>query len=134
MPDGSKPDRAKKNLKIRIDGEESPSFSLDDLEWAAAVANGARVPLKESEEDRRVVEKVCRATAAELRSFIERFEALQEEKQVIAETQKEVMAEAKGRGYDAKILRRIIALRKREPSDVAAEEAVLEMYKQALGM
>jgi uncharacterized protein (UPF0335 family) len=47
---------------------------------------------------------------------------------------KEVMAEAKGRGYDVKILRKVIALRKRDKDDVAEEEAVLEMYKAALGM
>jgi uncharacterized protein (UPF0335 family) len=47
---------------------------------------------------------------------------------------KEVMAEAKGRGYDVKILRKVIALRKRDKDDIAEEEAVLEMYKAALGM
>jgi len=59
---------------------------------------------------------------------------LDAEKKDIAEQQKEVMAEAKGRGYDIKVLRKIIALRKREADDVAEEEAVLEMYKEALGM
>ena len=44
------------------------------------------------------------------------------------------MAEAKGRGYDTKILRRIVALRKRDRDDIAEEEAVLELYKEALGM
>ena len=48
--------------------------------------------------------------------------------------QKEVMAEAKGRGYDVKVMRKIIALRKRDQNDIAEEEAVLEMYKEALGM
>ena len=43
------------------------------------------------------------------------------------------MAEAKGRGYDTKVLRKIIALRKRKPDDIAEEEAVLELYKSALG-
>ncbi|ETW13363.1 hypothetical protein ATO8_09126 [Roseivivax marinus] len=72
--------------------------------------------------------------ADELRQFIERFERLAEEKQEIADQQKEVMAEAKGRGYDTKVLRKLIALRKREPDDVAEEEAILDMYKLALGM
>ena len=75
-----------------------------------------------------------RVTADELRQFIERIERLDQEKKDIAEQQKEVMAEAKGRGYDTKILRKVIALRKREPDDIAEEEAVLEMYKEALGM
>lgn len=73
-------------------------------------------------------------TAEELRQFIERYEHLEAEKADIAEQQKEVMAEAKGRGYDTKVLRKVIALRKREPDDIAEEEAVLEMYKAALGM
>jgi uncharacterized protein (UPF0335 family) len=47
---------------------------------------------------------------------------------------KEVMAEAKGRGYDTKVLRKIISIRKRDKDDLAEEEAILELYKQALGM
>ena len=72
--------------------------------------------------------------AGELRAFIERYERLEAEKQEIAEQQKEVMAEAKGRGYDTKVMRKVIALRKRDADDIAEEEAVLEMYKAALGM
>ena len=75
-----------------------------------------------------------RVTADELRQFIERFERLEMEKKNIAEQQKEVMAEAKGRGYDTKVMRKIIALRKRDQNDIAEEEAVLELYKEALGM
>ncbi|KEJ95671.1 DUF2312 domain-containing protein [Sulfitobacter pseudonitzschiae] len=75
-----------------------------------------------------------RVTADELRQFIERIERLDAEKKDLAEQQKEVMAEAKGRGYDTKVIRKVIALRKREPDDIAEEEAVLEMYKEALGM
>ncbi|EKE45534.1 hypothetical protein OCGS_0624 [Oceaniovalibus guishaninsula JLT2003] len=73
-------------------------------------------------------------TAEELRQFIERYERLEQEKKDIADAQKEVMAEAKGRGYDTKVLRKIIALRRRDKDDIAEEEAVLEMYKAALGM
>lgn len=73
-------------------------------------------------------------TADELRQFIERYEQLEAEKKDITEQQKEVMAEAKGRGYDTKVMRKIIALRKREADDIAEEEAILELYKQALGM
>ena len=72
--------------------------------------------------------------AGELRSFIERYERLEAEKKEVADQQKEVMAEAKGRGYDVKVLRKVIALRKRDKDDIAEEEAVLEMYKAALGM
>ena len=72
--------------------------------------------------------------ASELRQFIERYERLEAEKKDIADGQKEVMAEAKGRGYDVKVLRKVIAIRKRDAQDLAEEEAVLEMYKAALGM
>ena len=75
-----------------------------------------------------------RVAADELRQFIERFERLEMEKKDIAGQQKEVMAEAKGRGYDTKVMRKIVALRRRDQSDIAEEEAVLDMYKQALGM
>ncbi|MHA6266570.1 DUF2312 domain-containing protein [uncultured Aliiroseovarius sp.] len=75
-----------------------------------------------------------RVTANELRQFVERIERLDMEKKDIAEQQKEVMAEAKSRGYDTKVMRKVIALRKRDKDDIAEEEAVLEMYKEALGM
>lgn len=73
-------------------------------------------------------------TADELRQFIERFETMEAEKKDVVEQQKELMAEAKSRGYDTKILRKIVALRKRKPDDIAEEEAVTETYKSALGM
>jgi len=69
-----------------------------------------------------------------LRQFVERLEALAAEKNDIAEQTKEVMAEAKGRGYDTKVLRKILALRKRKPGDLAEENAILQVYGQALGM
>ena len=73
-------------------------------------------------------------TADELRQFIERIEQLDAEKADLAEQAKEVMAEAKGRGYDTKVMKKVIALRKRSADDIAEEEAILEMYKSALGM
>jgi uncharacterized protein (UPF0335 family) len=73
-------------------------------------------------------------TADELRQFIERYEQLESEKADVTEQQKELMAEAKGRGYDTKVMKKVVALRKRKPDDIAEEEAVLELYKQALGM
>jgi uncharacterized protein (UPF0335 family) len=75
-----------------------------------------------------------KVTAAELRSFVERYERLEAEKKDIADQQKEVMAEAKGRGYDVKVIKKIVALRKREPADVSEEEAILQLYREALGM
>jgi uncharacterized protein (UPF0335 family) len=75
-----------------------------------------------------------RVTAEELRQFVERFERLEIEKKDIADQQKEVMAEAKSRGYDTRIMRKIVSLRKRDLEEIAEEEAVLSMYKTALGM
>jgi uncharacterized protein (UPF0335 family) len=80
------------------------------------------------------VDSSYRVTADELRQFVERYERLEIEKKDIADQQKEIMAEAKGRGYDTKVLRKIVALRKRDLNDIAEEEAVLAMYKEALGM
>lgn len=73
-------------------------------------------------------------TADELRQFIERFEQLEAEKKDIADQQKEVLAEAKGRGYDSSILREIIKLRKMAPDERAEKEAILQVYLDALGM
>ncbi len=70
----------------------------------------------------------------EIRQFVERYEAREAQKKDLGEEMKEVMAEAKGRGYDVKILKKIIAIRKRDKDDIAEEEAILELYKQALGM
>ena len=75
-----------------------------------------------------------RVTAEELRQFVERFERLEIEKKDIADQQKEVLAEAKSRGYDTRIMRKIVSLRKRDLEEVAEEEAVLSMYKTAIGM
>lgn len=90
--------------------------------------------MRETEADRAVRDRAFAVTADELRQFIERFEQLESEKKDVAEQQKELMAEAKGRGYDTKVMRKVIALRKRKPDELAEEEAVLEVYKAALGM
>lgn len=73
-------------------------------------------------------------TADELRQFIERIEQLDAEKRDLSETRKECLAEAKARGYDTKIMLKVVALRKRRPDEIAEEETVLEMYRAALGM
>ena len=75
-----------------------------------------------------------RVAADELRSFVERYERLEAEKKDIADQQKEVMAEAKGRGYDVVALRKLITLRKKDPAKLSEEEAVLELYRGALGV
>jgi uncharacterized protein (UPF0335 family) len=80
------------------------------------------------------IESSYRVTGDELRKFIERIERLDSEKKDLIEQQKEVMSEAKGRGYDTRVIRKLIGMRKRDQADIAEEEAILDMYKQALGM
>lgn len=72
--------------------------------------------------------------ADQLRAFVERVERLEEEKKVIADDIKDVFAEAKGNGFDVKILRKVIAMRKKDPGEREEEEAVLDLYLHALGM
>lgn len=69
-----------------------------------------------------------------LRLLIERVERLEEEKKGIADDIRDVFAEAKGTGYDVKGMRAVIALRKLRPDDRAAQEAILDTYKAALGI
>ena len=70
----------------------------------------------------------------QLKSIVSRIERMEEEKSAISEDIKEIYAEAKGNGYDVKALRTIVKLRKIEPHDLEEQEAVLELYKSALGM
>jgi uncharacterized protein (UPF0335 family) len=75
-----------------------------------------------------------KVTAGELRQFVERIERLEAEKKDIADQIKEVFAESKSRGYDQKALRALISLRKKDSDEIAEQEAVLQLYKEALGM
>lgn len=72
--------------------------------------------------------------AEELRLLIERAERLEEEKKGISDDIKDVMSEAKSRGYDPKAIRKIMAIRKQKREEYQEEEAILETYMQALGM
>lgn len=80
------------------------------------------------------INEAHRAAGDELRQFIERIERLEQERKHIADQVKEVYAEAKARGYLVMAIRKIIALRKRDADQIAEEEAIIEMYKDALGM
>jgi len=72
--------------------------------------------------------------SGQLRAFIERIERLEEEKQTIADDIKEVFAEAKGTGFDVKAMRTIIRMRKKDAAERQEEEAILDLYLNALGM
>ena len=73
-------------------------------------------------------------TGAELRQFIERVEHLEAEKKDISDQIKEVFSEMKGRGFDVKAVRAILKERRQNPDDVAEQEAILDIYRAALGM
>ena len=70
----------------------------------------------------------------QLKSVIERIERLEEEKQAIADDIKDVFAEAKANGFDVKVLREILKIRKLDLSEQQEQEAVRDLYMQALGM
>lgn len=70
----------------------------------------------------------------QLRAFIERIERVEEEKQAIADDLKEVYAEAKGNGFDTKVLRQIVRIRKMDHNSRMEQEALMELYMAALGM
>jgi len=72
--------------------------------------------------------------AERLKSFIERIERLEEEKAALAADIREVYSEAKGSGFDTKIMRQIVRLRKMDESDRQEQETLLDVYKQALGL
>lgn len=69
-----------------------------------------------------------------LKSFIERIERLEEERKTLSDDIKEVYAEAKGTGFDTKIMRQLIRIRKMDKDDLDEQETLLDVYKRALGM
>ena len=75
-----------------------------------------------------------KVAADELRLLIERAERLEEEKKGISDDIKDVMAEAKGRGYDPKAIRTLLRIRKQKREEFQEEQSILEVYMQALGM
>ena len=72
--------------------------------------------------------------AGHLTAFIERIERLEEDKKTVADEIKDVYTEAKGNGYDIKVIRKIVSIRKQDKDKRREEEEILELYLQALGM
>ena len=70
----------------------------------------------------------------QIKAFVERIERLEEEKRAIADDIKEVYAEAKGNGFDTKVLRQVIRIRRQDRTERLEQEAILELYLAALGM
>jgi len=69
-----------------------------------------------------------------LKSFVERIERLEEERKALSNDIKEVYAEAKGTGFDVKIMRQVIRLRRMDKDDLDEQETLIDIYKRALGM
>ena len=69
-----------------------------------------------------------------LRSIIERIERLEEEKKALASDVKDIYSEAKSAGFDVKVVRQLISIRRKEPADVEEQETLLDLYRRALGM
>jgi uncharacterized protein (UPF0335 family) len=72
--------------------------------------------------------------ADRLRSIIERVERLEEERKALAGDIKDIFAEAKSAGFDVKVIRQIISIRKKEPAEVEEQQSLLDLYMRALGM
>ena len=72
--------------------------------------------------------------ADRLRSIVERIERLEEERRGLADNIKDIFAEAKSAGFDVKVVRQIISIRKKEPAEVEEQETLLDLYRRALGM
>jgi uncharacterized protein (UPF0335 family) len=93
-------------------------------------------PAVEEDEDEQKLQttstRTVGTTADRLKNFIMRIERLEEDKKGIADDIKEVYGEAKGEGFDVKVLRKVVALRKKDPEELAEEEELLELYMSAI--
>jgi uncharacterized protein (UPF0335 family) len=115
------------------DGTTTGPFTAEDLKRATEALK-KKAPMKDDPDFRKHNQKAYSVTANELRQFIERAETLAAEKRDIAGQEKELFAEAKGRGYSVAAIRKIIADRRKKPDDLAEFESVVEIYKAALGL
>ena len=116
--------------------------SVEDAEAASAEAakqrgrqsgndGGAAASRKRQSDDPASVGGIA---ADRLRSFIERIERLEEEKKALSNDIKDIYGECKSSGFDVKIIRQLILLRKQEPAEIEEAETLLDVYRRALGM
>jgi uncharacterized protein (UPF0335 family) len=87
-----------------------------------------------AEEIRSEETKTGGIAADRLRSIVERIERLEEERKALGSDIKDIYAEAKSAGFDVKVLRAIIRIRKQEPAEVEEQETLIDVYRRALGM
>jgi uncharacterized protein (UPF0335 family) len=134
-----KQQEAEANRRFRIPAacfrhplDPAAAVGQSDRRTEAAPSRG-RI-FRESSMADEITETSQTVAAGQLRALIERIERLEEEKKTIADDIKDVYAEAKGTGFDTKALRTIIRLRKKDQAERQEEEAILDLYKAALGM
>jgi uncharacterized protein (UPF0335 family) len=92
------------------------------------------MPADVAEKTREDEPKTGGIAAERLRSIVERIERLEEERKALSSDIKDIYAEAKSAGFDVKVLRQIIRIRKQEPAEVEEQETLLDVYRRALGM
>lgn len=80
------------------------------------------------------IDKPTNIAGDRLRSVVERVERLEEERKALAQDIKEIYSEAKSAGFDVKVLRQLVRIRKQEPADVEEMETLLDVYRRAIGM
>ncbi len=103
--------------KLRDEGDDADALDNDPLDESKAAQA-----------------QVGGVAADRLRSLIERIERLEEERKALGSDIKDIFAEAKSAGFDVKVIRQIIRIRKQEPADVEEQESLLDVYRRALGM
>lgn len=109
-------------------------LSPDEVSLIEGDVQKEKTRMKDTDADRAVRDAAYRVSADELRQIVETIEALEAEKAEATEQIKDRYAEAKGRGYDTKALRKIVQLRRQDADARAEEQAVLDIYMSALGM
>lgn len=114
---------ARRAIKVPADADGNENWF-----WAVAVK------LDSIGEEKENMAKVGGVAASQLRSFVERIERLEDEKQALTNDIREIYSEAKGAGFDVKVLRQVVRLRKMDAHDRSQMEAVLDVYKRALDM
>ena len=82
----------------------------------------------------KVVDSLDPVNGGQLRAFVERIERLEEEKKALADDIKDVYAEAKGNGFDVKVIRKVVSIRKQDRDKRLEEETILDLYLAALGI
>ncbi len=106
----------------------------DDDDPLGGASTSDRKPRPNSKKDSDITETSQTVAAGQLRAFIERIERLDEEKKSIADDIKDVYAECKGTGFDVRAVKQLIRIRKQDKAEREEAEAILDLYKAALGM